>query len=340
MFKQESITHVPQVEDKKVTKNDTIAEPTQAMSIGFLQQVREDIASVFERDPAARTTFEVLTTYPGVHAIILHRISHKLWINNWKYLARLLSFLSRMFTNIDIHPGATIGRRFFIDHGIGVVIGETAIVGDDVTLYHGVTLGGTSWKKGRRHPCLGNGVLVGAGAKILGPITLGDNVRVGANSVVVKDAPPESTVIGIPGKVVQTKKDSEHLAHGIDLNHHLIPDPVGRAMACMLERISLLEREIKHLKAHGQPEEVTVNCSDIQVAGKTKKSPFKSPNKKDDEDCCGVCDSEEVTANLNEMNMSSKTKKSQFKSPSKKDDDCCGVCDALDTCVCDDQKCP
>lgn len=338
MFKQESITHVPQVEEKKVEKNEAMAGENESKPIGFLKQVREDIASVFERDPAARTTFEVLTTYPGVHAIILHRISHKLWTNHWKYPARLLSFLSRMFTNIDIHPGATIGRRFFIDHGIGVVIGETAIVGDDVTLYHGVTLGGTSWKKGRRHPCLGNGVLVGAGAKVLGPITLGDNVRVGANSVVVKDAPPESTVIGIPGKVVQTKKDSEHLAHGIDLNHHLIPDPVGRAMACMLERISLLEREIKHLKANGQPGEVSVSLNDIHIPGKSStKSPLKAAKK--DEDCCGVCDSEEVAITLNEIHASSKVKKSPFKSPSKKDDDCCGVCDALDTCVCDDQKC-
>ncbi|MEZ5673529.1 MAG: serine O-acetyltransferase [Thiotrichaceae bacterium] len=284
-------------------ENTTI--PSNSERIGFFQQVREDIACVFERDPAARTTFEVITTYPGVHAIVSHRISHKLWINNWKYFARLFAFLSRVFTNIDIHFGATIGRRFFIDHGIGVVIGETAIVGDDVTLYHGVTLGGTSWKKGRRHPCLGNGVLVGAGAKILGPITLGNNVRVGANSVVIKDAPAESTVIGIPGKVVQTKKDSEHLAHGIDLNHHLIPDPVGRAMACMLERISLLEREIARLRPHNKQEQddsndVIIELKDIPVvSSKGKKSPFKSP---------------------------------------RNEEDCCGVCDALDTCVCDDQK--
>ena len=297
MFKQESITHVPNTEEKKVEKIENTA--TNSETLGFFRQVSEDIACVFERDPAARTTFEVLTTYPGVHAIISHRISHKLWINNWKYLARLFAFFSRVFTNIDIHPGATIGRRFFIDHGIGVVIGETAIVGDDVTLYHGVTLGGTSWKKGRRHPCLGNGVLVGAGAKILGSITLGDNVRVGANSVVIKDAPAESTVIGIPGKIVQTKKDSEHLAHGIDLNHHLIPDPVGRAMACMLERISLLERKIKQLESPDHPEEIVVSLNDIHVAPKGKKSPFKAPHK---------------------------------------EEECCGVCDAIDTCACDDPK--
>jgi serine O-acetyltransferase len=299
MFKQESISHVPNAEEITEVKLENATTSPSSETIGFFRQVNEDIASVFERDPAARTTFEVLTTYPGVHAIISHRISHKLWINNWKYLARLLAFLSRVFTNIDIHPGATIGRRFFIDHGIGVVIGETAIVGDDVTLYHGVTLGGTSWKKGRRHPCLGNGVLVGAGAKILGPITLGDNVRVGANSVVIKDAPAESTVIGIPGKVVQTKKDGEHLAHGVDLNHHLIPDPVGRAMACMLERIALLERKLKHLEHLDNPEEVTVSVSDIHVASQGKKYPFKAPHK---------------------------------------EDECCGVCDAIDTCACDDTK--
>jgi serine O-acetyltransferase len=296
MFKQESITRVTKTSEPMAEKVETVASSMNSENIGFFRQMREDIACVFERDPAARTTFEVITTYPGVHAIISHRISHKLWINNWKYFARLFAFLSRVFTNIDIHPGATIGRRFFIDHGIGVVIGETAIVGDDVTLYHGVTLGGTSWKKGRRHPCLGNGVLVGAGAKILGPITLGDNVRVGANSVVIKDAPAESTVIGIPGKVVQTRKDSEHLAHGIDLNHHLIPDPVGRAMACMLERISLLEREIRHLRTHeadqkpdDKPEAAIINPKDIQVvSSKGKKFPFKAPHK--EEDCCGVCD--------------------------------------------------
>lgn len=215
-----------------------------ADKLGLWELWREDVSCVFARDPAARHTLEVLTTYPGVHAILIHRISNRLWLAKWRYLARLLSFFSRMFTNIDIHPGAKIGRRFFIDHGIGVVIGETAEIGNDCTLYHGVTLGGTSWNKGKRHPSLGNGVLIGAGAKILGPITLGNDVRVGANSVVVKDAPANSTVIGIPGKIVQTPKDSEHLMHGMDLNHHLIPDPVARAMSCLLERIAKLEQQV------------------------------------------------------------------------------------------------
>ena len=227
---------------------DTVTCYQKTESLSFFKQWREDVACVFDRDPAARTTFEVLTTYPGVHAIMLHRISHQLWKYGLRYLPRFLAFLSRVFTNIDIHPGATIGRRFFIDHGIGVVIGETAVIGNDVTLYHGVTLGGTSWNKGRRHPTLGNGVLVGAGAKILGPITLGDNVRVGANSVVVKDVPPNCSVVGIPGKVVKNRQSDEVSPHGVDLEHHLIPDPVGRAMACMLERIAMLERQLVNVR--------------------------------------------------------------------------------------------
>jgi serine O-acetyltransferase len=230
---------------------DTVTYYPKIDTLSFWQQWREDVACVFARDPAARTTFEVLTTYPGVHAIVIHRISHRLWKGGWRYLPRFLAFLSRLFTNIDIHPGATIGRRFFIDHGIGVVIGETAVIGNDVTLYHGVTLGGTSWNKGRRHPTLGDGVLVGAGAKILGPITLGDNVRVGANSVVVKDVPPHCSVVGIPGKIVKNKQTTlseDAPLHGIDLEHHLIPDPVGRAMACMLERIAVLERQLANTR--------------------------------------------------------------------------------------------
>ena len=165
--------------------------------------LREDVRCVFKRDPAARNTFEVLTTYPGVHATLMHRIAHSFWTKGWRFPARFLSYIVRIWTNIDIHPGATIGRRFFIDHGAGVVIGETAMIGDDVTLYHGVTLGGTTWNKGRRHPTLGNGVMVGAGAKILGAITIGDHARVGANSVVVKDVPATRSVVGIPGKIVQ-----------------------------------------------------------------------------------------------------------------------------------------
>lgn len=214
------------------------------IQLSLWRQVKCDIACVFERDPAARSVFEVCTTYPGVHAIIFHRLAHRLWRANWRYPARLISYLSRVITNIDIHPGATIGQRFFIDHGAGVVIGETAEVGDDVTLYHGVTLGGTSWNKGKRHPTLGNGVMVGAGAKILGPILLNDRVRVGANSVVIQDVELGCTVVGIPGKVVQVREAGKMNPYGIDLDHHLIPDPVGKAIACLVERIAQLEQQI------------------------------------------------------------------------------------------------
>lgn len=209
--------------------------------IGLLRQWREDVACVFVRDPAARGRFEVMLAYPGVHAVMLHRVSNKFWRSGWYLSARLLSAFTRWLTHVDIHPGATIGRRLFIDHGAGVVIGETAVVGDDVTLYHGVTLGGTSWNKVKRHPTLGNNVLVGAGAKVLGAITLGNNVRVGANSVVVKDVPHCCTVVGIPGRVIQSKGVKIQNPHGIDLDHHLVPDPVGKAINCLLERIDQLE---------------------------------------------------------------------------------------------------
>lgn len=222
------------------------AEPRKESAPGLWAQWRSDIACVFERDPAARNTFEVLTTYPGVHAIMTYRLSSLLWKRGMRYLARLLSFLARMVSNVDIHPGATIGQRFFIDHGACVVIGETAEVGDDVTLYHGVTLGGTSWNKGKRHPTLGDGVLVGAGAKILGPINVGKNARVGANSVVVQDVPDSCTVVGIPGKIVKVKEAGRLNPYGIDLDHHLIPDPVGKAIACLLERIDVLEERLNN----------------------------------------------------------------------------------------------
>lgn len=212
---------------------------------GLLAEWREDVACVFERDPAARNRFEVLTTYPGVHAILVHRMSHRLWCAGFQYGARLLAFMARWWSNIDIHPGARIGRRFFIDHGAGVVIGETAEIGDDVTLYHGVTLGGTTWNKGKRHPTLGNGVLVGAGAKILGPIVLGDNVRVGANSVVVKDVPADKTVVGIPGRIVQPRQGVAMNPRGIDLDHHHMPDVVSQTITGLLSRIESLEACIR-----------------------------------------------------------------------------------------------
>ena len=202
----------------------------------------EDIDSVLARDPAARGRFEVLTTYPGVHAVIWHRLANVLWRHRLAYLARLIQFMTRMLTQIDIHPAARIGRRLFIDHGTGVVIGETAVLGDDCTLYHGVTLGGTSWRKGKRHPTLGNGVVIGAGAKVLGPIEVGNGVRIGANSVVVTPVPANRTVVGIPGRVVRS--EGGRSPDGFDLDHHLVPDPVGKALACLLERVEQLESRI------------------------------------------------------------------------------------------------
>lgn len=169
----------------------------------MFDRTREDIRCVFDRDPAARTVWEVLTCYPGFHALTFHRLAHALWGMGLKWLGRVVSHLSRFLTGIEIHPGATIGRRVFIDHGMGVVIGETAVIGDDCTLYHQVTLGGVSWNKGKRHPTLGKGVVVGAGAKILGPFEVGDGARIGSNSVVVKPVPAGATVVGIPARVVE-----------------------------------------------------------------------------------------------------------------------------------------
>lgn len=242
-----------------------IASPAEdnlaAAAPGFLTLLREDVSCVFARDPAARTRLEVLTTYPGIHAIIVHRLAHALWKRNWRYLARFFSFMARMWTQIDIHPGAAIGRRLFIDHGCGVVIGETAEIGNDVTLYHGVTLGGTSWSQGKRHPTLQDGVVVGAGAKILGPITVGRDARVGANSVVIQDVPGKMTVVGIPGRVVVPVNRRRIAAPGIDLDHHLMPDPVGKAIACLLERINDLERQVALVSGKSEVEAADKNCT-------------------------------------------------------------------------------
>jgi serine O-acetyltransferase len=222
--------------------------PVATSQPSLLQLIREDVACVRLRDPAARSEFETLLTYPGIHAVIWHRSAHRLWLAGWRFPARLLSWLCRFLTNIDIHPGAKIGRRFFIDHGAGVVIGETAKVGDDVTLYHGVTLGGTSWSPGRRHPTLEDGVVVGAGAKLLGPITIGRGTRVGANSVVIKNTPPDVTVAGIPAKVVHPQPGGRKYPGRINLDHHLMPDPVGEAISALLDRVEFLEARLAHLQ--------------------------------------------------------------------------------------------
>ncbi|MDR3440918.1 serine O-acetyltransferase [Telmatospirillum sp.] len=230
--------------------------------LGRWALLREDIDCVFARDPAARTRIEVFCTYPGLHAVLIHRFAHALWRRNAKFWARFVSYFGRMITNIDIHPGATIGRRFFIDHGAGVVIGETAEIGDDVTLYHGVTLGGTSLNKGKRHPTLESGTLVGAGAKILGPVRLGRGANVGANSVVISDVPAGMTVVGIPGRIVLPLEARRITKDGIDLDHHLMPDPVGKALHCMSERIAQLEARLALLEHQPEGEVECAHCDD------------------------------------------------------------------------------
>jgi serine O-acetyltransferase len=223
----------------------------------MISRMKEDIHSVFDRDPAARTTFEVLVNYPGLHAVWFHRLSHKLWKRDWKWLARTLSTFSRWLTGIEIHPGATIGRRFFIDHGMGVVIGGTAEIGDDVTLYQGVTLGGTSWKEGKRHPTLMDNVVIGAGAKVLGPITIGKSGKVGSNSVVVKDVPDNATAVGIPGRIVSAngKTDDEKAraaaaqkfgfdAYAVSTDN---PDPVAKAIGRVLDHMHLMDTKVADL---------------------------------------------------------------------------------------------
>jgi serine O-acetyltransferase len=235
-------------------------------------QWHEDVHCVFARDPAARHVLEILLTYSGVQALLIHRLSYRLWQANWKFTARLLSTFSKFICHVDIHPAATIGRRLFIDHALGVVIGETAEIGNDCTLYHGVTLGGTTWHKVKRHPTLGNNVLVGAGAKILGAITLGDNVRVGANSVVNKNVPPCCTVVGIPGRIIQSKGTQIQHPSGIDLNHHLIPDPVGKAIACLLERIDELEAKQAQLQPEVKKEEEPCDSCEAETLCSSKQS--------------------------------------------------------------------
>jgi serine O-acetyltransferase len=212
----------------------------------FLGKFREDLSVVFQRDPAARNYFEILTTYPGVHALILHRLAHFLWSIKLKLIARIFSHLARILTGIEIHPGAQIGRRFFIDHGMGIVIGETAIIGDDCTLYHGVTLGGTTWKKGKRHPTLKDNVVIGAGAKVLGPITLGNNSKVGSNAVVVTDIPNDSTAVGIPAKIIESgEKLKKFSAYAVEKNSQ---DPVLQSIDEILKILEKQQKEIKAIK--------------------------------------------------------------------------------------------
>jgi serine O-acetyltransferase len=212
----------------------------------MLDTLKRDIQAVFERDPAARHVLEVVLCYPGFHALFFHRLAHRFWRSGWLTLGRFVSHLGRFLTGIEIHPGARIGPGLFIDHGMGVVIGETAEVGVNCTLYQGVTLGGTSLKKEKRHPTLGNHIVVGAGAKILGAIHIGDHSRVGAGSVVVTEVPPHSTVVGIPGRVVQ--RSAEIVVETIDLNHHVLPDPEAKAINYLADKVRELERELHQLR--------------------------------------------------------------------------------------------
>lgn len=202
----------------------------------------EDIKTVLDRDPAARNSLEVFFCYSGFHALTMHRVSHWLWRHKLKSLARFNAMLARFFTGVEIHPAAKIGRRFFIDHGMGVVIGETAEIGDDVTIYHGVTLGGVSLKKEKRHPTIGNNVIIGAGAKVLGPFKVGDRVRIGANSVVLHEVPDDATVVGVPGRITGDSKRQDMF------NHTELPDPVANAFNCIIDRIVEMEKEIQTIK--------------------------------------------------------------------------------------------
>ncbi len=241
------------------------------------QRIREDIRCVFDRDPAARGVFTILTTYAGVHALILHRLSHRLWQLGLKWPASMLAAVSRLFTGIEIHPAATVGRRFFIDHGMGVVIGETAEIGDDCTLYHGVTLGGTSWEKGKRHPRLENDVIIGAGAKVLGPITVGSGARIGSNAVVTKEVPAGATVVGVPGHVAKRGKQGVDEKKRRDFARKIgfdaygtsqeIEDPIARSLHSLLAHVHLQDGQIEALKrAIAAQEESGVGCREAGQA--------------------------------------------------------------------------
>lgn len=209
----------------------------------MLEKFKSEIQAIKERDPAARSTLEILLCYPGVHALFMHRISHFLWNHSFKFLARLNSNFARFITGIEIHPGAQFGRRVFIDHGMGVVVGETSVIGDDVLIYKGVVLGGTTSKKTKRHPTIENGVIIGSGAKVMGNITIGQYSKIGAGAVVLKDVPPESTCVGIPGRIVKCK-NKEHV---IDLHHDRLPDPVAEAIQSLEKQIRQNEEIIKIL---------------------------------------------------------------------------------------------
>ena len=240
----------------------------------LLKDIWLDVKAVQERDPAARSALEVLLLYQGVHALIWHRIAHWFWIHNMRFLGRLISQIARFFTLIEIHPGATIGRRCFIDHGMAVIIGETAEVGDDVTIYQGVTLGGTGKDVGKRHPTIGNRVVVSSGAKVLGPFRVGDDVKIGAGSVVLKEVPPGCTVVGIPGTIV--KRNGKSTTQ--DLNQVDLPDPIAVEIECLRKRVMELE---KILQTTHKIEAGCIDCAGSSNLEETLMDVIREKNRKE-----------------------------------------------------------
>jgi serine O-acetyltransferase len=237
--------------------------------MAVFERMREDIRAALQHDPAARSALEVALLYPGLHAVWLYRVAHWLWRRDLKLLARLVSELGRLLTGVEIHPGAQIGRRLFIDHGMGVVIGETAEIGDDVLIYQGVTLGGTRLEKGKRHPTVENGVMISAGASIIGPVTIGRGSRIGAGAVVVSPAPPNSTIVGIPGKVVEGETARKDVA---ELDHARLPDPVARALGRVAERLERLENRLAGL-------EQRQDCLEEKLSGEQAVPDHGQPSK-------------------------------------------------------------
>ncbi len=261
----------------------------------MFSRLKEDIKSVFDRDPAARSWFEVLLNYPGLHAIIMHRMAHRVWKWNLKTFARWMSQFARWLTGIEIHPGAIIGRRFFIDHGMGIVIGETAIVGDDVTVYQGVTLGGTSWEKGKRHPTLEDGVIVGAGAKVLGPFTVGKNARIGSNAVVTKAVPEGATVVGIPGRIVRQhgervlpfSEEQKEIAKRMGFDAYGVadmPDVTAHAIKALLDHVHVQDERMNRMCAALQ--KIDKDFTSIQ-APKLNEEDFASIEESDQQNSMG-----------------------------------------------------
>ncbi|WP_081581692.1 serine O-acetyltransferase [Pararhodospirillum photometricum] len=239
------------------------------------KRLKEDVDTIMHRDPAAHSVWEVLLCYPGLHAVLVHRLSHPLWARGWRTFARFLSHVAKVFTGVEIHPGARLGRRLFIDHGTGVVIGETAEIGDDVTLYQGVTLGGTSLLPGKRHPTVGHGVIIGAGAHVLGPHTVGDGARIGANAVVLSDVPAGATMVGIPARLAGRARPAERDAFCSYGTPEGIPDPVAGTLASLMDEVRRLNARLVALEIRGLPENERLGAEIVPVpTRKTEQAPL------------------------------------------------------------------